>query len=333
MMNQTTTGRWLRRNGAVIVFLDPASAQRTEVDSESALKAAWAKQAIRRVHRGSNAYKEDQLPNRYGVDGLVLNPEREEEEFRAVDLPNKVKEAFARGPLAWPAVVQRAIEAGIRDSAKLASIVFFLHHSERDGRALDSNEPNFKKLSEEWKAWRTLIEPILTRTLGASAPSTPGSGIESPGGGRIKDKREPRREDLITVRGYKGRKVLLHRRAAQALEAMIQTARADGIPQPLLTLVSGYRSVARQEKLWKIGLGKHGSAQEARKWIAPPGSSAHHSGRAVDLWMGRGIGKRYAEAIRREIAYQWMSRNAARFGFYPYEREPWHWEYNPPAAG
>ena len=155
-MNQTTTGRWLRQNGAIIVFLDPASARRAEVDSESALKTAWANQAIRRVHRGSNAYKEDQLPNRYGFDGLGLNPEREEEEFRAVDLPNKVKEAFARGPLAWPAVVQRAIEAGIRDSAKLASIVFFLHHSERDGRALDSNEPNFKKLSEEWKAWRTL---------------------------------------------------------------------------------------------------------------------------------------------------------------------------------
>jgi hypothetical protein len=22
-----------------------------------------------------------------------------------------------------------------------------------------------------------------------------------------------------------------------------------------------------------------------------------------------------------------------RFGFYPYSREPWHWEYNPPTVG
>jgi hypothetical protein len=23
-------------------------------------------------------------------------------------------------------------------------------------------------------------------------------------------------------------------------------------------------------------------------------------------------------------------KNAVRFGFYPYPKEPWHWEYNPP---
>ncbi len=275
-----------------------------------------------------------------------LLEEHEEEEFRVSDLPNKVREAFGMGPLAWPLVVQRAIEAGIRDSGELANIVFFLHHPERRGRALNSSEPNFKKFSEEWKAWRTLIEPMLKKTSGVPAPPILGPTIgpkptlpftpvpvESPGGGRIKDKREPRQGDLVTVIGYKGRKVSLHRLAAQALEVMIQAARGDGIPKPLLELVSGYRSVAHQEKLWKIGLKKHGSAEEARKWIAPPGHSAHHSGRAVDLWMGLGIGKRNASAMRKGIAYKWMVNNAVRFGFYPYEAEPWHWEYNPPAAG
>jgi hypothetical protein len=275
-----------------------------------------------------------------------LPEEHEEEEFRVSDLPNNVREAFGMGPLAWPLVVQRAIEAGMRDSAKLANIVFYLHHPERRGQALNPSEPDFKKLSSEWKAWRTLIEPILKKTL--DVPAQPALGpsigpkptlyftpvpVESPGRGRIKDKREPRKEDLVTVIGYKGRKVPLHRLAAQALEVMIRAARADGIPKPLLELVSGYRSVAHQEKLWKIGLKKHGSAEEARKWIAPPGHSAHHSGRAVDLWMGLGIGKRNASAMRKGVAYKWMVNNAVRFGFYPYEAEPWHWEYNPPVAG
>ena len=25
--------------------------------------------------------------------------------------------------------------------------------------------------------------------------------------------------------------------------------------------------------------------------------------------------------------YKWLVKNAARFGFYPYFYEPWHWEY------
>ena len=30
--------------------------------------------------------------------------------------------------------------------------------------------------------------------------------------------------------------------------------------------------------------------------------------------------------------YKWLQINAELFGFYPYTREPWHWEYNPPSA-
>ncbi len=37
--------------------------------------------------------------------------------------------------------------------------------------------------------------------------------------------------------------------------------------------------------------------------------------------------------LRRKPAYLWLREHAERFGFYPYEREPWHWEYNPLAEG
>jgi D-alanyl-D-alanine carboxypeptidase/Putative peptidoglycan binding domain len=273
-----------------------------------------------------------------------------EEEFRISNLPSKARDWFLKEVVFWPAAVQEAMKAGYRNLDDLTNMVFFMHHRERlsngVGSPLQSTEPNFTKLSEEWKGWQTLIEPILKNASGVPPSPTLGPTVgpkpalsftpvpvESPGGGRIKDKTEPHQGDLAKVIGYQGRKVPLHRLAAQALEVMIQAARADGIPKPLLELVSGYRSVAQQEKLWKIGLQKHGSAKEARKWIAPPGHSAHHSGRAVDLWMGLGLGKRNASAMRKGIVYKWMVDNAVRFGFYPYKAEPWHWEYNPPSAG
>jgi LAS superfamily LD-carboxypeptidase LdcB len=34
--------------------------------------------------------------------------------------------------------------------------------------------------------------------------------------------------------------------------------------------------------------------------------------------------------MRDTAAYHWLVANAATFGFYPYDVEPWHWEYNPP---
>jgi LAS superfamily LD-carboxypeptidase LdcB len=78
-------------------------------------------------------------------------------------------------------------------------------------------------------------------------------------------------------------------------------------------------------------LQKYGSPSEARKWVAPPGGSAHQSGRAIDLYLGSSNDSRNVARLRRTPAYQWMVKNARRFGFYPYEREPWHWEYNPPS--
>lgn len=171
-------------------------------------------------------------------------------------------------------------------------------------------------------------------------PAAPGSvpttfrlvPVESPGGGRIRDKRDPRPSDLAAVTGTGGRRIQLHRLAAQAWRAMVAAARADGIAPPLLLPTSGYRSRARQERLWRGALQKYGSPQVARRWVAPPGGSAHQSGRAIDLYLGGRNSSSNVANLRRTPAYRWLVANARRFGFYPYEREPWHWEYNPPAS-
>jgi LAS superfamily LD-carboxypeptidase LdcB len=130
-----------------------------------------------------------------------------------------------------------------------------------------------------------------------------------------------------------GRQFPLHRLAAQAWRALVAAARADGLREPLLLLTSGFRDPEHQRRLWEDALRKYGSAEEARKWVAPPGGSAHQTGRAIDFYLGGRNSSANVRQLRTLPAYHWLVANAARFGFYPYEREPWHWEYNPPARG
>jgi hypothetical protein len=113
----------------------------------------------------------------------------------------------------------------------------------------------------------------------------------------------------VSVRGS----VPLHRLAAQAWAAMVSAARADAIAAPLCCPCP--------------------ATAAARKWVAPPGSSAHQSGRAIDLHLGPSNDSANVGRLRRTPAFLWLVANARRFGFYPYEREPWHWEYNPSAGG
>jgi hypothetical protein len=156
--------------------------------------------------------------------------------------------------------------------------------------------------------------------------------VEAPGGGRVKDKRDPPANDVVRVSGASG-PVPLQRLAAAAWTALVQAARADGLAHPLLLPVSGYRSSEHQQRLWQAALARYGTAEAARRWVAPPGSSAHQSGRAIDFNLGGRNDSGNVAALRRLPAYRWLVANAGRFGFYPYEAEPWHWEYNPPATG
>ncbi len=59
-------------------------------------------------------------------------------------------------------------------------------------------------------------------------------------------------------------------------------------------------------------------------------NSPHFTGRALDLYVGgQPVETRddnRAVQVQTPV-YQWLVRNAARFGFRPYFYEPWHWEY------
>ena len=155
--------------------------------------------------------------------------------------------------------------------------------------------------------------------------------VEIPGGGRIKDRTLVNPANLKTIKGYGDKDIQLHYLATKAWEALVKAARLDDLSEPLLLPTSGYRSPKTQEEGWKKAIKKYGSPEEARKWVAPPGKSAHQTGRAIDFYLGGINSSSNVGKLRMLPAHKWLVKNAGSFGFYPYKQEPWHWEYNPPA--
>ena len=81
---------------------------------------------------------------------------------------------------------------------------------------------------------------------------------------------------------------------------------------------SGWRSPEYQQHLLREAVSKHGSEEEAARWVASPNTSAHVLGDAVD------IGPSDAAA--------WLSEHGARYGLCQiYGNEPWHFELRPEA--
>jgi zinc D-Ala-D-Ala carboxypeptidase len=87
-------------------------------------------------------------------------------------------------------------------------------------------------------------------------------------------------------------------------------------------IISAFRSREYQDRLRKQSPNA-GSAGLAV-------NSPHFTGRALDIYVGGDpVDARDSNrAIQVNTpAYQWLVRNAERFGFRPYFYEPWHWEY------
>ncbi len=89
-----------------------------------------------------------------------------------------------------------------------------------------------------------------------------------------------------------------------------------------LKIISAFRSREYQEKL------RRESPNAGSAGLAV--NSPHFTGRALDLYVG-GEPVETNDANRSQQVetrvYQWLVRNAERFGFRPYCYEPWHWEY------
>ncbi len=130
-------------------------------------------------------------------------------------------------------------------------------------------------------------------------------------------------------------------RIAADLTSMLDAARAEGL-DPLIC--AAFRSHERQQELFdaKIqsflnqGMAQEAAEAEAAQWVAPPDTSEHQTGLAVDIVSTdyQILDKQQAETPLQ----QWLMDHCAEYGFilrYPPEKsdltgivfEPWHYRY------
>jgi hypothetical protein len=313
-------------------------------------------------------------------------------------LVQRVRDALRRGQ--EKLAITLAISHGFREANQITNLVFWARHPRRWGQKLQPTDPEFSKLSREWTSIRDqLVRPNLMRldtnsTKAATQVKRAAICVHA-GPCTACERRIPAgpAPQLVDVPAgflyHKGDSERLEPHTLVAYASMLTAARADGIPNPYLNLISGHRTYDKQASLWKSrllsrfeklgcptsSLSYIGSAidkttatlkplpvphpkgawatafvtqlrqdggdpgcdpvrvvSDLRKGTAPPGSSPHHTGRAIDIHVGGRIARAEANVAyqRRQPAYEWLVCNAKRFGFYPYSVEPWHWEHNPP---
>jgi len=118
--------------------------------------------------------------------------------------------------------------------------------------------------------------------------------------------------------------IQLHPAALEALEAMFDAAKAEGVEG--LFLSSGYRDYAEQKQIY--------AEAEDKALVQPAGHSEHQTGLAADI-LALGVAQ---EGMGGSRQGRWLAENAWRFGFllrYPRDKqsvtgiayEPWHFRY------
>lgn len=139
---------------------------------------------------------------------------------------------------------------------------------------------------------------------------------------------------LVSVGPYRssGLTVKLLPPAAEAFREMQEAARRAGLG---IEPISGYRGLSLQKYLFDQEVKRSGSAAAAARTTAPPGYSEHHTGLAIDLGDHAHPECDVKPCFQKTRTFEWLSRNAARFGFElsfakdggPVEFEPWHWRF------
>jgi len=153
---------------------------------------------------------------------------------------------------------------------------------------------------------------------------------------RLQDKKNKEIIVLSERASYLNTTQKLTREAAGKLERMIAAAEKDGM---CLVVLSGYRTLERQQKIW--------DEAEDKSIVARPGTSEHEKGIAVDLGgCPMKDGKRDDNAERLELKkdfdhlpeYRWLLEHAWEFDFIQsytaknknetgLPAEPWHWRF------
>ena len=130
-----------------------------------------------------------------------------------------------------------------------------------------------------------------------------------------------------------GRPIRLVAPAAEAWTLMRRAALKQDVE---LVPLSGFRSIDRQVEILRGKLAAGQPLEDVLRYVAAPGFSEHHTGRAIDI--GSPEHTELDEDFARTSAFAWLERRAPEFGFrmsYPRNNphgigyEPWHWCWLP----
>jgi len=163
----------------------------------------------------------------------------------------------------------------------------------------------------EWQAAR-----LKDRT-----PATPDQLVTAP----ISDFYDPTRaEELRQVerRTYAAYQRMVAAAIKERSLGLAHTKAGLAPDEKFLKIISAFRSREYQDKL------RRESPNAGSAGLAV--NSPHFTGRALDVYVGGEPVDTQDPNRTLQIqtpVYQWLVKNAERFGFRPYCYEPWHWEY------
>ena len=141
-------------------------------------------------------------------------------------------------------------------------------------------------------------------------------------------------------------KMFLEKQTAISFKKMKSAAKKDGIS---LIIVSGARNYYSQKSIWERkfknneskGLNPLENARKILRYSSMPSTSRHHWGTDIDI---NSLEPSYFESGQGKREYDWLVKNADRFGFCQvytdfnnndrnsgYQNEAWHWSYIPKA--
>lgn len=135
--------------------------------------------------------------------------------------------------------------------------------------------------------------------------------------------------------GDSSKPMLVAKVIAKPLSEMVEAARQDGLS---LMVASAYRSKDDQKKLYDGFMTERGQAFTVSH-VAPPGTSEHQTGMAVDMSSASSACSADSDKCELQSAsIVWLAQNAPRFGFiqrYPmgkqsvtgFANEEWHYRY------
>ncbi|WP_084625678.1 M15 family metallopeptidase [Salinimicrobium xinjiangense] len=144
-------------------------------------------------------------------------------------------------------------------------------------------------------------------------------------------------------KNYAAKSIYLNEVVYAAFKEMHLQAKQEGVE---LKIVSGTRNFNEQKAIWErkwraldnmVSLAKVNLILE---YSSMPATSRHHWGTDIDI---NNLENSYFEEGRGRAEYEWLVKNAPKFGFYQvytaqdsgrtgYREEKWHWSYMPLAA-